>query len=282
MADQKGPQMQATLGLTGLTSNAMALIAPAPFYGSPSQSRPTRESRTSHQPHRPCGSASSPLSCSVWPPPSPTLKSPSSIPAPAPVTTTRNRPCSPRTRPSGMRAWPSSSSAGLTPLLLVYPGVMVATTGIFCGYIVGFLYPNVMSGSNPGPVFMSLVAIVFSFFVAWIASKGAGASTAVNLAINVIQISALVVFSVLALGYRSSHPAGSAAFQYDSQTLATYTYQFATPRTDPRCATPAARHCRCWIQRESRFPTRSTTQKEIPAATSWPILPRRRWWCLTS
>jgi amino acid transporter len=107
---------------------------------------------------------------------------------------------------------------------------MVATTGIFCGYIVGFLYPNVMSGSNPGPVFMSLVAIVFSFFVAWIASKGAGASTAVNLAINVIQISALVVFSVLALGYRSSHPAGSAAFQYDSQTLATYTYQFATAK----------------------------------------------------
>ena len=107
---------------------------------------------------------------------------------------------------------------------------MVATTGIFCGYIVGFLYPNIMSGSNPGPLFMALIAVVFSFFVAWIASKGAGASTAVNLAINVIQISALVVFSVLALGYRSSHPAGSPAFQYDSQSLATYTYQFATAK----------------------------------------------------
>ena len=107
---------------------------------------------------------------------------------------------------------------------------MVATTGIFCGYIVGFLYPNFMSGSNPGPLFMALVAVVFSFFVAWIASKGAGASTAVNIAINVIQISALVVFSVLALGYRSSHPTGSPAFQYDCQTLATYTYQFATAK----------------------------------------------------
>jgi len=112
----------------------------------------------------------------------------------------------------------------------VYPGVMVATTGIFCGYIVGFLYPNVMSGSNPGPVFMALIAVVFSFFVAWIAAKGAGASTAVNLAINVVQISALIVFSVLAIGYRSGHPAGSAAFQYDSQSLATYTYQFATAK----------------------------------------------------
>jgi amino acid transporter len=112
----------------------------------------------------------------------------------------------------------------------VYPGVMVATTGIFVGYVVGFLYPNLLSGSNPGPVFMALVAIVFAFFVAWIAAKGAGASTAVNLAINVIQISALLIFSVLALGYRANHPAGAPAFQYDSQTLATYDYQFATAK----------------------------------------------------
>jgi amino acid transporter len=116
----------------------------------------------------------------------------------------------------------------------VYPGVMVAVTGIFVGYVVGFLYPNFMSGANPGPVFMALVAVVFSFFVAWIAQKGVGASTAVNIAVNVVQISALVLFSVLALGYRASHPAGSTgptSFQYDTQTLATYTYQF---KTDPK------------------------------------------------
>src|SRR5271163_2867047 len=110
----------------------------------------------------------------------------------------------------------------------VYPGVMVATTGVFVGYVVGFLYPNFLSGGNPGPLFMALVAIVFSFFVAWIAQKGAGASTAVNLAINVVQISALLVFSVLALGYRANHPSGSTGFQYDGQSLSTYTYQFAT------------------------------------------------------
>jgi amino acid transporter len=114
----------------------------------------------------------------------------------------------------------------------VYPGVMVATTGIFIGYVVGFLYPNFISGSNPGPVFMALVAIIFSFFVAWIAQKGAGASTAVNLAINIVQISALIVFSVLALGYRMNHPTGSAAFNYDGQSLATYTYQFQTNPKD--------------------------------------------------
>jgi amino acid transporter len=114
----------------------------------------------------------------------------------------------------------------------VYPGVMVAVTGIFVGYVVGFLYPNFLSGSNPGPVFMGLVAVVFSFFVAWIAARGAGASTAVNIAINVIQISALIVFSVLALGYRANHPTGTAAFQYDGQSMKTFTYQFATNPKD--------------------------------------------------
>ncbi len=59
-----------------------------------------------------CGSASSPRCCSVWPPRSPTPRSPSSIPAPAPATTTPSRPCSPRTRPSNMPASPSSLSAG--------------------------------------------------------------------------------------------------------------------------------------------------------------------------
>ena len=36
----------------------------------------------------------------------------------------------------------------------IYPGVMVAVTGVFCGYITGTLWPNFMSASNPGPMFM--------------------------------------------------------------------------------------------------------------------------------
>src|SRR5260221_605591 len=72
----------------------------------------------------------------------------------------------------------------------VYPGVMVGVTGVFVGYVVGFLYPNFMSGSNPGPLFMATIAVIFTFAVAAIAQRGANASTAVNLAINIIQISA--------------------------------------------------------------------------------------------
>ena len=110
----------------------------------------------------------------------------------------------------------------------IYPGVMVGVTGIFVGYVVGTLWPNSMSASNPGPVFMGLVAVIFSLGVAYIAHRGVNGSTGVNIAINVIQISALLVFSVLALGYRMNHPPGSVAWQFDSTSGEAYPYEFAT------------------------------------------------------
>ena len=95
----------------------------------------------------------------------------------------------------------------------IYPGVMVGVMGVLCGYLVGERFGRTfMSASNPGPAFMMVVAVVFSFGVAYIANRGVNGSTSVNIAINVIQISALVVFSVMALGYRMNHPPGSVAY----------------------------------------------------------------------
>ena len=226
LADQKAPQMHATLGLTGLTSNAMALIAPGAFLWLTFYIQAT-EGTTS--PSMWCGIVLALLLCLAT--------------AVAYAEISRLYPGTGSSYYYAEQALLSKDKAfkyarvakfivgwGSHLYYWVYPGVMVATTGIFVGYVVGFLYPNLMSGSNPGPVFMALVAIVFSFFVAWIASKGAGTSTAVNLAINVVQISALILFSVLAIGYRTNHPAGAPAFQYDAQTLATYTYQFQTAK----------------------------------------------------
>ncbi len=113
----------------------------------------------------------------------------------------------------------------------IYPGVMVGVMGILCGYLVGTIWPNFMSASNPGTAFMMLVAVVFSFVVAYIAYRGVNGSTAVNIAINVIQITALVVFSVMALGYRMNHPPGTVAYQFDSTSGEAYTYEFATQKT---------------------------------------------------
>jgi amino acid transporter len=225
MAEQSNaPQMQATLGLTGLTSNAMALIAPGAFLWLTFFIQAT-EGNTS--PAMWLGIFAALLLCLAT--------------AVAYAEISKLYPGTGSSYYYAEQAMLSSPAAykyariskfivgwGSHLYYWVYPGVMVATTGLFVGYVVGFLYPNFMSGGNPGPVFMALVAIVFSFFVAWIATRGAGASTAVNLAINIVQISALAVFSVLAIGYRMNHPSGTPGFQYDTQTLATYTYNFAT------------------------------------------------------
>jgi basic amino acid/polyamine antiporter, APA family len=233
MAEQKAPQMQATLGLTGLTSNAMALIAPGAFLWLTFFIQATTgvAGQPSTAPSMWIGIFAALLLCLA------TAVSYAEISKLYPGTGSSYYYAEQAmlSKDAGFKyARISKFIVGWGSHLYywVYPGVMVAVTGIFVGYVVGFLYPNFLSGSNPGPVFMGLVAVVFSFFVAWIAAKGAGASTAVNIAINIIQISALIVFSVLALGYRANHPAGAPAFQYDGQSMATYTYQFATNPKD--------------------------------------------------
>src|ERR1700722_12531895 len=97
----------------------------------------------------------------------------------------------------------------------MYPGVMVATMGIMIGYIVGTLAPGTMNAGIPGPVFMALIAIIFAYFVAWIAFQGVNGSTMVNIAINGIQIVALLFFSALAIAYRAGHPVGSMGLAVD-------------------------------------------------------------------
>jgi basic amino acid/polyamine antiporter, APA family len=132
------------------------------------------------------------------------------------------------------KAWPYARLAkfivgwGSHLYYWIYPGVMVGVIGVISGYLVGTLWPNFMSASNPGPMFMMAVAVVFSFGVAYIAHRGINGSTSVNIAINIIQISALLLFAVVALNYRMGHPPGSTAYQFDAQTSASYSYEFAT------------------------------------------------------
>jgi amino acid transporter len=110
----------------------------------------------------------------------------------------------------------------------IYPGVMCGVMGVLCGYLAGTLWPSFMSASLPGPVFMALVAIATSFGVAYIAYRGVVGATSVNIAINIIQISALLVFSVLAFGYRMNHPPGTVAWNFDSASGQAFQYEFAT------------------------------------------------------
>ena len=224
MAEKTTGEMQATLGLTGLTMNAMALIAPGAFLWLTFFAQAT-EGATS--PSMWIGIIFALLLCLA-----------------TAVCYAEMAKLYPGTGSSYYfaeqaflnhdKAWPYARLMkfivgwGSHLYYWIYPGVMVAVTGVFVGYVVGTLWPNFMSASNPGTMFMMAVAIVFTFGVAYIAHRGVTGSTAVSIAINVIQISALIVFSVMAIGYRVNHAPGSVAFQWDSTTNEAYNYKFAT------------------------------------------------------
>jgi APA family basic amino acid/polyamine antiporter len=104
----------------------------------------------------------------------------------------------------------------------VYPGCMVGVTAILGGYLLNQFWPNTFSATYNSPLFMWLFCIVFAFGVAYIAYRGVSGTTGVNAAINVIQISALVVFSIIAIAYRMNHPQDSVGYHLSNGTAINY------------------------------------------------------------
>jgi amino acid transporter len=95
----------------------------------------------------------------------------------------------------------------------VYPGCMVGVTAILAGYLLNQFFPNTFSGTYNSPLFMFLFCIVFALGVAYIAFRGVTGTTSVNMVINIVQITALIVFSLIAIAYRMQHPEGSRGLQ---------------------------------------------------------------------
>jgi amino acid transporter len=104
----------------------------------------------------------------------------------------------------------------------VYPGCMVGVTALLSGYLLNQFFPDTFSGGFNSPLFMYLFCIVFALGVAYIAFRGVTGTTAVNVAINVVQISALVVFAIIAIAYRVQHPEGSRGLQLVNGTPVDY------------------------------------------------------------
>jgi amino acid transporter len=75
---------------------------------------------------------------------------------------------------------------------------------------------------------MALVAVVSAFLVAYIAFRGVQGSTNVNLAINAIQITALIFFGTLAIAYRVGHPDGSTGLALDGPPRSCITHLVET------------------------------------------------------
>src|SRR5437773_6320143 len=222
MADNSAPELKPTLGLTGLTMNAMALIAPGAFLWLTFLVQATTGATA---PAMWAGIVLALLLCLA------TAICYAELAKLYPGTGSSYY-FAEQSFLNHEKAW---RYARLSKFIIgwsshlyywIYPGVMVGVMGLLCGYLAGTLWPSFMSASLPGPAFMALVAVVFSFAIAYIAYRGVSGSTAVAIAINVIQMTALVVFSVLALGYRMNHPPGTTAWNFDGPSSAAYEYEF--------------------------------------------------------
>jgi len=84
----------------------------------------------------------------------------------------------------------------------VYPGVMVAMTATLFGYIYGQV-----TGGTLSMLSLDIVCVLVAFIVGLIAWRGVTGSTFTAFAVNVIQLVTLVVFSLLAIYYRLGNPA---------------------------------------------------------------------------
>jgi amino acid transporter len=85
----------------------------------------------------------------------------------------------------------------------VYPGVMVAMMATLVAYLCG------QFGITVPPLGLVAIAVAFSAFVGFIAVRGINGSTVVSLVINIIQLVSLVGFSVLAIAFRLTNPLGA-------------------------------------------------------------------------
>ncbi|MBV8195626.1 MAG: APC family permease, partial [Candidatus Dormibacteraeota bacterium] len=91
----------------------------------------------------------------------------------------------------------------------VYPGIMAAFAGYLAIYLFGLL--GVTLSFWP----IAAVVVVFTLLNPYTAYRGVSGSTIVALIINVIQIVALIAFSVFAIIFRITHP----GLHYENDTF---------------------------------------------------------------
>ena len=86
----------------------------------------------------------------------------------------------------------------------VYPGVMVA----MMANLIGYLY-TAFTGHTLTTVMLVVVSTVFAGITGFVAYRGVTGSTKTSIWINVIQLVTLVIFTALAIWYRTANPQGA-------------------------------------------------------------------------
>ncbi|MDR3709735.1 MAG: APC family permease [Capsulimonadaceae bacterium] len=196
-----GGELKPTLGLTGVTINAMALIAPGAFLWTTFQSQ--------------CAFGASSMWASVFVATLVALATASCYAAFARKYPEAGAGSSYFYSEAAFLEQESHSRykfARLSKLIVgiaahlyywVYPGVMVAFMGTILIFIGQLFNPNFATQ----PIEQMGLCVLFAAIVGAIAYIGVTGSTMANIVINIIQITALIVFSVAAILFRVHHPA---------------------------------------------------------------------------
>jgi amino acid transporter len=91
----------------------------------------------------------------------------------------------------------------------VYPGVMLA----FGATIVGYIYQQFTGGTLSNTT-LTVIACLFGVGTGYVAFRGITGSTMTAIMINVVQLTTLVLFSILAIVYRLSNPEHATQFAF--------------------------------------------------------------------
>ena len=91
----------------------------------------------------------------------------------------------------------------------VYPGVMLA----FGATLVGYIYQQ-FAGATLSNTTLTIIACLFGLGTGYIAFRGITGSTLTAIIINVVQLATLVVFSILAIAYRLKNPDGATQWAF--------------------------------------------------------------------
>src|SRR5258706_6033009 len=90
----------------------------------------------------------------------------------------------------------------------IYPGVMIAFLGVLADYLLRYL------GYSPTVYGEALLAISFAAFIGFLALRGITGTTTSSVVLNTMQLIMLIIFVALAIAFRLLNPAGLFPLQW--------------------------------------------------------------------
>jgi len=160
----------------------------------------------------------------------------------------------------------------------IYPGIMVGFTAILLVYIMSLFGVTLNQPAEVGAAFL------FSAVVGLIAYRGISGSTMTAVVINAIQLTALVGFAILAIAFRLTHP--DAGYAHSSVASVVLPHNFTNVLFQARsrsCSWSGSNRSRRWAPRRSTpsatsgEPSCSRSRSRAPSPTSSSTSRRTSW-----